>query len=471
MIKRSPVFKPSWFGEGSPANYYVDDGGRWAGVEIMTNARNFSDITNAWGLLRSPWNTNPAKYFTRHERVNGGVWEEMVGCSRMSKLISSGSLADVNNLLNGATHGPIHILTGGQWHTNSTLFDDGNRFSGIAGPLLLLQKHLWRYGFLRCPEICGADTPVDECVCSCPAEVMGNASAYDVLATRTPVAHWITKLSRGSIFWNTASESTGPGGWRVKHMNPDQQTSLWELMLHALCNPGHVGEMYTSAAPYDPLFWVIHPTGERVLSWRRLLKANGLLAFDETWGYSHNDDTSDFGRVCDWSNVTGLELPVCDLGVCAGHARDALLPFKYTGLHNGREYFTNEELYHFIHPLNTELPYMYDTFEYEQCWEQGYDMGWQYVTDWSFSSNTSTSLAANATSAGGGSLLTGTSSSSTTTTTTTSSSSTTTTSSSSTTASSSSSTASSSSAASASTQDASPTPRPSASPYRAPGRQ
>ena len=32
--------------------------------------------------------------------MNGGVWEEMVGCSRMSKLISSGTLADVNNLLN-----------------------------------------------------------------------------------------------------------------------------------------------------------------------------------------------------------------------------------------------------------------------------------------------------------------------------------------------------------------------------------
>ena len=39
------------------------------------------------------------------------------------------------------------------------------------------------------------------------------------------------------------------------------QDSLWELFLEALCNPGHVGEMYTSAAPYDPLFWVVHPTG------------------------------------------------------------------------------------------------------------------------------------------------------------------------------------------------------------------
>ncbi|CAN0267180.1 unnamed protein product [Laminaria digitata] len=42
-------------------------------------------------------------------------------------------------------------------------------------------------------------------------------------------------------------------------------------MLNSLCDVGHVGELYTSAAPYDPLFWVIHPTAERFLSWRRKL--------------------------------------------------------------------------------------------------------------------------------------------------------------------------------------------------------
>ncbi|CAN0096344.1 unnamed protein product, partial [Hapterophycus canaliculatus] len=33
----------------------------------------------------------------------------------------------------------------------------------------------------------------------------------------------------------------------------------------------HVGELYTSSAPYDPLFWVIHPTADRFLAWRRKL--------------------------------------------------------------------------------------------------------------------------------------------------------------------------------------------------------
>lgn len=38
----------------------------------------------------------------------------------------------------------------------------------------------------------------------------------------------------------------------------------------------NVGEMYTSAAPYDPLFWVVHPTSDRLLAWRRLLSRSGL---------------------------------------------------------------------------------------------------------------------------------------------------------------------------------------------------
>lgn len=44
--------------------------------------------------------------------------------------------------------------------------------------------------------------------------------------------------------------------------------SLWDYLLSR-----HVGELYTSSAPYDPLFWVIHPTADRLMGWRRKLAA------------------------------------------------------------------------------------------------------------------------------------------------------------------------------------------------------
>lgn len=41
--------------------------------------------------------------------------------------------------------------------------------------------------------------------------------------------------------------------------------------VHLSSSGRHVGEMYTSAAPYDPIFWVVHPTIDRLLAWRRIL--------------------------------------------------------------------------------------------------------------------------------------------------------------------------------------------------------
>ena len=49
----------------------VDSEGRWAYTPCWSSAREFSAITNPYGLLRSPWNTNPTPYLTRHDTVLG----------------------------------------------------------------------------------------------------------------------------------------------------------------------------------------------------------------------------------------------------------------------------------------------------------------------------------------------------------------------------------------------------------------
>lgn len=40
----------------------------------------------------------------------------MVSCSVYSSCFEASSLSDMNACLNGETHGPVHILTGGEWH-------------------------------------------------------------------------------------------------------------------------------------------------------------------------------------------------------------------------------------------------------------------------------------------------------------------------------------------------------------------
>ena len=71
---------------------------------------------------------------------------------------------------------------------------------------------------------------------------------------------------------------------------------LWARLHAAFCAIGTVGEMYTSASPTDPTFWVVHPNLERLLMRKRLY----FDGFDETWGYARNARTaSDTGLVCD----------------------------------------------------------------------------------------------------------------------------------------------------------------------------
>jgi hypothetical protein len=171
---------------------------------------------------------------------------------------------------------------------------------------------------------------------------------------------------------------------------------------------------YTSASPYDPTFWLIHGTTDRLMHWRRLFaktassgspsSSSSLLVgssaaampFDETWGYAHSTVApSDTNLVCDWSGVdatdfsstsfsdslsssSSLGMPTCVTGTCPGHGADDLLPFE--GFATGDEagvFFTNRQMYDFLSPFSEDLPYVYDNFAWEHCDKEGYTFGAQ----------------------------------------------------------------------------------------------
>ncbi len=54
---------------------------------------------------------------------------------------------------------------------------------------------------------------------------------------------------------------------------------------------------------------------------------------------------------------------------CPGHYEDDLLEFS--NFLNENETYTNAEFFEFIHPWNDYLPYVYDTYHFDYCHEDG----------------------------------------------------------------------------------------------------
>ena len=162
--------------------------------------------------------------------------------------------------------------------------------------------------------------------------------------------------------------------------------------------------MFTSAAPYDPIFWPIHPTSERLFHFRRTLSYLGVRGLSEVWAYEHTSvAATDTGTYCNWTGVDprSTDMPSCSRTggatpleeVCPSHRAAAPLGgYSCVGVcgfedlkeqrqsehdgggrtQEGGEFFTNEEFYDYVSPFNGDLPYMYDSFLWPHCDADGY---------------------------------------------------------------------------------------------------
>lgn len=121
--------------------------------------------------------------------------------------MESESFSAMNVCLNGITHGPVHILTGGQWGNEEEDFIANTGYFMLAP---LVTKYLWRKGYLRTPEFCLAG---DTCVASCPSEVYESRgmNVYDVLMDVDALA-WMATLTQGIL---VRKRKAGGGGLSV----------------------------------------------------------------------------------------------------------------------------------------------------------------------------------------------------------------------------------------------------------------
>jgi hypothetical protein len=144
-------------------------------------------------------------------------------------------------------------------------------------------------------------------------------------------------------------------------------------ILRSVENADQAGEMFTSAAPFDPTFWPLHGSIERLLGYKRMNVELYDLTFDETWAYPEYDASNGayLDGVCDWSDVTSTsDFPTCtESEICTGHYEDDVLEFG--DFLDEDEVYTNWELYEFIHPWNENLPYIYDSYDFDYCEDDG----------------------------------------------------------------------------------------------------
>jgi hypothetical protein len=394
----SVIFSDDWFGalpsfdgkDGGKATSHVVTSGRWAFLNVpkTSDAAREHGFGSARGLLRSPWNLESSPYVTRSQSgtvLGTHPFQTFPDCLAFSNCYLKRTLADMSECLNGATHGSVHVIVGGHWGLGSGITADAKGEPASLSEVgwsrgeqvLLIAKNLWRQGFIQCPNAddstcAGGSDSATECTCSCPAEARSGMTAYDVL------------YSAGVLHWLQEDTSNLPD---TPTQNATSDTEAWEALLSTICSMGRVGDMFTSASPLDPLFWVIHPTGDRLVAARRLAAlgafsadnaTNPFVHFDETWGYAHATDTaSDVGIVCDWSdlsNATGR--PKCSLGDCKGHGEFDVLPFtnlsaSVTEQEDVVGGYTNRQIYELLHPHSPELPYVYDSFAWPHCTHNG----------------------------------------------------------------------------------------------------
>ncbi len=354
--RESVVFNESWFGgtKSQNASLNVIDAGAWAWTGVLADARDFSNITNPYGILRSPWNANPHPYVTRADNVFGyqaAGYTTFPGCNEMHACFKHDRLSDMNECLNGYTHGPVHIMLGGQWNVGAEASATINDYHSNRLQLLLF-KVLWRMGYADCPTDCSSDAQAD-CRCSCSKDKRGDLDLTEIMANVTGVFHWVDAVS-DRIFYENAS-------WHIRDEGGGASPKAMEDLFDTFCDPGWVGELYTSNAPADPIFWPIHTTADRLLSWKRILAHKGKTLFNQTWGYAHPSATpSDTGKVCDWlAKDEAMDLPECRVETCEGHNAEDLLP--------GMPEYTNAEFYDFMDPYNDDLPYLYENFDWDHC--------------------------------------------------------------------------------------------------------
>lgn len=363
-ILNSSVFKPDWFGKSnSEVNHVIH--GRWADSLFPMNAS--FEVTNAWGYMRSPWNLNPSKYVTRFNSICGvrASWEPSFhwpSCSEHYNMTFDSAWSSWNYYAWSSSyrpHGPVHIHVGGaggdcaEWDQKLAHLLTPAEIDQLRVTAFLLTRNGYRReireggetkGFLlEAPEVCSLDTPADDCKLIC---YKGHSGKLEHEVMETYLGQLMNMEDRGEALISSKTLN-------LTRLSYEQKTELIEIVF---CRSNFwAGDQLESSSPVESLFWVIHPTMDRLIQYKQLTNPFKSLSYLNPSGgktvYCRYHKTSD----------------------CEGHHPGDLTFFKTMDFNMATrsfvtKVFTNEELLSAINPLgNYSMQYVYDNFKWDHC--------------------------------------------------------------------------------------------------------
>ncbi|CAM9834525.1 unnamed protein product [Ascophyllum nodosum] len=370
----SPLFTSEWFGRNDPDDVQLKDG-RWGRTAIpQIEANNPADLeVDVYSKLRAAWNVNDRPYLTRGMGdMCGTRVEDMYmwpNCNAHYDLITLyddfysyvwTSLYD--------PHGPVHVWLGGVVDCESTfdkIADLTNR--EVAREMsyysFIYRKNMWRAGYFKC----SGSVEIEEK----PGAVLesGTCGCLDF------------DLKSGDDY-----ETILPTMLFMESFIGDYDEDTQRAVIDTLCNDlSNDGDHLQASSSLDPSFWPTHPTMERLYMFKRL---TGTMT-DLTW------PDSDITVVDPETGETTSEILSLS-GECKGHGGSDIFPFGFAmdagdpgfktrtaikGEEEGGNSLTNREVLLVLDPRMNSLSYIYDTFEWPHCMQDGLDFNDAWPAD------------------------------------------------------------------------------------------
>jgi len=300
-------------------------------------------ITNAWGLLRSPWNTLSKPYLTRCNQTFGyySAYSGSPRCGEFYHAISKESeFFSFVKYAAANCHGSIHTMIGGVFGSNWHKWAEEHDWQSQLAEAASLQgfgisKDMWRDEDLDCPDSCTSDA---DCACSCNFDV-------DELSYEEVVAY-LKDYAANLQFDSNSGEDICRSALKLFCGQDSEQKDVY------------LGDSMDSGATADPSFWPTHPNVDRLFQWRVI---NGISGMD-TW-LAEDDSENTFY----WGAGKADR--------CWGHYPSDVMVWQNLFINdeaNADHFYTVGELFTRMDPHLGYLPYVYDNFKWSHCADEGY---------------------------------------------------------------------------------------------------